>query len=81
MHHEALSRGAFATTARISAAPKWSVKACSGTEPAGYNVRQGSVAERFKAPVLKTDDGKPSVSSNLTASATYVDAAGCIVRW
>ncbi|MEY4375986.1 MAG: hypothetical protein RJB26_536, partial [Pseudomonadota bacterium] len=28
------------------------------------------VAERFKAPVLKTDDGKPSVSSNLTASAT-----------
>ncbi len=29
----------------------------------------GSVAERFKALVLKTSDGKPSVSSNLTASA------------
>jgi 3-mercaptopropionate dioxygenase len=28
------------------------------------------VAERFKAPVLKTGDGQPSVSSNLTASAT-----------
>jgi PKHD-type hydroxylase len=27
------------------------------------------VAERFKAPVLKTGDGQPSVSSNLTASA------------
>ncbi len=31
----------------------------------------GSVAERFKAPVLKTGDGQPSVSSNLTASANY----------
>ncbi len=30
----------------------------------------GSVAERFKAPVLKTGDGQPSVSSNLTASAS-----------
>jgi hypothetical protein len=29
----------------------------------------GSVAERFKALVLKTSDGQPSVSSNLTASA------------
>ena len=27
------------------------------------------MAERFKAPVLKTGDGQPSVSSNLTASA------------
>jgi uncharacterized protein YceK len=30
------------------------------------------VAERFKAPVLKTGDGQPSVSSNLTASATHL---------
>ncbi len=29
----------------------------------------GSVAERFKAPVLKTGEGQLSVSSNLTASA------------
>lgn len=29
----------------------------------------GSVAEWSIAPVLKTGDGKPSVSSNLTASA------------
>ena len=33
----------------------------------------GSVAERFNAPVLKTDEGLyPSVSSNLTASAKYL---------
>lgn len=31
----------------------------------------GSVAERFKALVLKTSVGKPTVSSNLTASAIY----------
>ncbi len=30
----------------------------------------GGVAERFKAPVLKTGKGSPFVSSNLTASAT-----------
>ncbi len=36
----------------------------------GYNAGRGSVAEWFKAPVLKTGDGQPSVSSNLTASAT-----------
>lgn len=30
------------------------------------------MAERFKAPVLKTGDGQPSVSSNLTASATRI---------
>lgn len=35
----------------------------------GYNAGRGSVAEWFKAPVLKTGDGQPSVSSNLTASA------------
>jgi hypothetical protein len=35
------------------------------------NQRAGSVAERFKAPVLKTGDGQPSVSSNLTASARH----------
>ncbi len=29
----------------------------------------GSVAERLKAPVLKTGEGKPSQSSNLCASA------------
>ena len=29
------------------------------------------MAERFKALVLKTSDGQPSVSSNLTASATF----------
>ncbi len=32
----------------------------------------GRVAERFKALVLKTSDGKPSVSSNLTSSAIYL---------
>lgn len=30
----------------------------------------GGVAERLKAPVLKTGKGSPFVSSNLTASAT-----------
>lgn len=34
----------------------------------------GSVAEWLKAAVLKTADGKLSVSSNLTASAIYIDA-------
>ena len=29
------------------------------------------MAERFKAPVLKTGEGRPSVSSNLTASASF----------
>jgi hypothetical protein len=29
----------------------------------------GGVAEWFKAPVLKTGNGQPFVSSNLTASA------------
>lgn len=37
----------------------------------GYNAGRGSVAEWFKAPVLKTGDGQPSVSSNLTASAKH----------
>jgi hypothetical protein len=32
----------------------------------------GSVAEWLIAPVLKTGDGKPFVSSNLTASANLV---------
>jgi hypothetical protein len=32
-------------------------------------VGKGSVAEWSIAPVLKTGDGQPSVSSNLTASA------------
>ena len=37
-----------------------------------YDGGHGSVAERFNAPVLKTDEGLyPSVSSNLTASARY----------
>ena len=31
----------------------------------------GSVAERLKAPVLKTGEGRPSQSSNLCASAIY----------
>ncbi len=32
--------------------------------------RAGWVVEWFKAPVLKTGEGQPSVSSNLTPSAT-----------
>lgn len=32
----------------------------------------GFVAERLIAPVLKTDEGKPSVSSNLTKPATLL---------
>ena len=37
-----------------------------------YDSSHGSVAERFNAPVLKTDEGLyPSVSSNLTASAKF----------
>src|SRR5690606_22702458 len=36
---------------------------------------RGRVAERFKAAVLKTADGKPSVSSNLTPSATNKPAS------
>ncbi len=35
----------------------------------------GSVAEWFKALVLKTSDGRPSVSSNLTASASILHKA------
>jgi hypothetical protein len=31
--------------------------------------RCGGVAERLKAPVLKTGDGKPFESSNLSSSA------------
>ena len=39
---------------------------------APYDGAHGSVAERFNAPVLKTDEGLyPSVSSNLTASAKF----------
>ncbi len=41
----------------------------------GYNAGRGSVAEWFKAPVLKTGDGQPSVSSNLTASAKHFRSA------
>jgi hypothetical protein len=37
-------------------------------------VSAGSVAEWSIAPVLKTGDGQPSVSSNLTASAKDRDA-------
>ncbi len=33
------------------------------------NYFNGSVTEWFKVPVLKTGVGKPTVSSNLTASA------------
>ena len=36
-----------------------------------YPPTDGRVAERFKAPVLKTGDGQPSVGSNPTSSATY----------
>jgi hypothetical protein len=39
-------------------------------QQAQWRLPAGSVAERFKAPVLKTGDGQPSVSSNLTASAS-----------
>ncbi|CRH33304.1 hypothetical protein BN1183_AR_01330 [Pantoea ananatis] len=36
-----------------------------------YSARHcGGVAERLKAAVLKTADGKPSESSNLSSSAT-----------
>ena len=42
---------------------------------APYDGAHGSVAERFNAPVLKTDEGLyPSVSSNLTASAKFEKA-------
>src|SRR5690242_17753961 len=34
----------------------------------------GEMAERFKAPVLKTGDGQPSVGSNPTLSATHETA-------
>ena len=37
--------------------------------------KYGSVAERLKAPVLKTGERQRSVSSNLTASAKYVSVA------
>ena len=35
------------------------------------SVEKGSVAERFKAPVLKTGVPRGTVSSNLTASAIH----------
>ncbi len=43
----------------------------------GTMATTGGVAERFKAPVLKTGEGQPSVSSNLTASAitTFQDGS------
>ncbi|VXB99223.1 hypothetical protein PANT111_200028 [Pantoea brenneri] len=34
-------------------------------------LQNGGVAERLKAAVLKTADGKPSESSNLSSSATF----------
>ena len=37
------------------------------------------MAERTKAPVLKTGDGKPSVGSNPTPSATCFDERPCYV--
>ena len=40
----------------------------------------GGVAERFKAPVLKTGKGQPFVSSNLTASAIERSTAGVAGR-
>jgi hypothetical protein len=51
----------------------------SGQSPppriSGKISRSGSVAEWLKAPVLKTGDGQPFVSSNLTASAKTTPAA------
>lgn len=41
-----------------------------------YPPTDGRVAERFKAPVLKTGDGQPSVGSNPTSSATPFKTAG-----
>ncbi|WP_210497457.1 hypothetical protein, partial [Pantoea ananatis] len=35
------------------------------------------LAERLKAAVLKTADGKPSESSNLSSSATFYRPAQC----
>ncbi len=39
---------------------------------AAARIQYGSVAERLKAPVLKTGNGKPFVGSNPTASAIAV---------
>jgi hypothetical protein len=38
-------------------------------------IQCGSVAERLKAPVLKTGNGKPFVGSNPTASANSLGSA------
>lgn len=35
--------------------------------------RCGGVAEWLKAPVLKTGEGRPFVSSNLTSSAIFIN--------
>ncbi len=53
----------------------WQVKRVARPEPKPALIHPdclfGSVAERFKAPVLKTGVGQPTVSSNLTASARF----------
>ena len=62
---------------RLKCAPFWgysSVGRASALHAEGQGFESlylhvGSVAERFKALVLKTSVGKPTVSSNLTASA------------
>ncbi len=41
------------------------------------NVLHGRVAERLNAPVLKTGEGKTSVGSNPTPSATF-DLYSCL---
>ena len=48
-----------------------------------YAGAAGSVAERFKAPVLKTGKGRPFVSSNLTASASRPSPSRSVLpaRW
>ena len=54
---------------------------CSYKNTRRYAQQKGSVAEWSIAPVLKTGNGKPFVSSNLTASANKKTAflLGCFV--
>ncbi len=39
----------------------------------------GRVTERLNVPVLKTGDGKPSVGSNPTPSASFVSLCGSLI--
>ena len=59
----------LSSSATLSATGNKAVKINSFADAVQF--QNGGVAERLKAAVLKTADGKPSESSNLSSSATF----------